>query len=253
MKKKCILGLALGASLLSFSLSAQDRVQDTRAVLDRWVTTKQLISREQNDWRLEQSILEDTRTLLNGQLQDLNKVLAEMTATASAADQERSQLTADKAKLKSASAAVANNIGSLESQIKALIPSLPAPLIEKIKPLIRRLPDAPDNTQLSMAERVQNIIGILSQADQFNSTITLSTESREIVEGKFIQVTTLYWGLATAYFVDTSGEYAGIGQPSDTGWVWNEVPGSGQAITQFLNIYESSEDIQFVELPASIR
>ena len=75
-----------------------------------------------------------------------------------------------------------------KQRVKAILATLPEPLVEKIKPLIRRLPNDPNNTKLSLGERVQNVVGILSQADKFNSTITLSNESREIAEGKVVQV-----------------------------------------------------------------
>ncbi|MDP4880188.1 MAG: DUF3450 domain-containing protein, partial [Opitutales bacterium] len=127
---------------------------------------------------------------------------------------------------------------------------LPAPLVNKIKPLIRRLPDDPANTELSLGERVQNIVGILSQADKFNTTITMTSESRTIDGGKTIEVRTLYWGLAAAYYVDASGEYAGIGKPSKDGWEWPQIKDAGPQIKKLLDVYEGSEDIQFVEVPA---
>lgn len=252
MKTKFALGLALGAASLALPLSAQDNLQDTRDVLDRWVETNQIISQENADWRVEQSILEDTKGLLSSELERLNKTLEDLEATATAADEERSKLADEKEKLTAASAVVESNIGGLETQMKAIVKTLPQPLVEKIKPLMRRLPDDPNNTKLSLGERVQNIVGILSQADKFNTTITLSNESREIAEGKVVQVTTLYWGLAMAYFVDNSGSYAGLGTPSAEGWEWNEVPGAGAQIKQLLDIYEGTEEIQFIAVPASI-
>ncbi len=253
MNMKFALGLALGASSLALTLSAQDSMQDTRDVLEQWVETRQLISKEKNDWVVEQSILEDTRGLLSSELERLNQALEDMKATATSADEERSKLADEKEQLTAASAVVASHIGSLETQMKAIVKTLPQPLIEKIKPLVRRLPDDPQQTKLSLGERVQNIVGILSQTDKFNTTITLSNESREIADGKIVQVTTLYWGLAMAYFVDASGEYAGLGTPGTDSWNWREVPGAGPQIKQLLDIYEGTEEIQFVGVPASIQ
>ncbi|MDP4611837.1 MAG: DUF3450 domain-containing protein [Opitutales bacterium] len=252
MKTKFVIGLALGAASLTLHLNAQANLQDTRDVLGRWVETKQIISEENANWRVEESILKDTKNLLSSELERLNKALEDMEATATAADEERSQLADQKEKLTAASAVVESNIGSLETQIKTIVKTLPQPLVEKLKPLIRRLPDDPNKTELSLGERVQNIVGILSQADKFNTTITLSNESREMETGKVVQVTTLYWGLAMAYFVDNSGSYAGLGTPSAEGWVWKEVSGAGAQIKQLLDIYEGTEEIQFVEVPASI-
>jgi len=252
MKTPLLQILALGCALAPFSLSAQNKITETRNILDKWVETRQIISEEKADWKIEQSILGDTITLLTSELARLKKSLEDLEASATAADEDRSQLAAAKEQLGEASAVVVDNIGALETQLKRIIQSLPEPLINKIKPLIRRLPDDPANTKLSLGERVQNIVGILSQADKFNTTLTETSESREIEGGKVVEVRTLYWGLAMAYYVDASGEYAGIGYPGADGWEWPQIKGKGIEIKRLLDVYEGAEDIQFVEVPARI-
>ena len=237
--------IVITTAIYSLPLHAENKLQDTRDVLDQWVETKQIISEERADWRLEQSILKDSRSLLDNELARLTQALADLEASATAADEDRMQLAAEKELLNAASSVV-------EAKMKALVNSLPQPLVDKIKPLMRRLPDDPNNTKLSLGERVQNIVGILSQADKFNTTITLSNESREIADGKVVQVTTLYWGLAMAYFVDNSGTYAGIGTPNSDGWEWQEMADTGPKIKQLLDIYEGSQEIKFVSVPARV-
>jgi predicted nucleic acid-binding Zn-ribbon protein len=252
MKTPLLQILALGCALAPFSLSAQNKVTETRDVLDKWVETRQIISKEKSDWKIEQSILGDTITLLNNELERLATSLKELEASATAADEDRSQLTAEKETLSAAAAVVEANIGELETQLKRIIKSLPAPLVDKIKPLVRRLPDDSANTKLTLGERVQNIVGILSQADKFNTTLTETSESREINGGKTVEVRTLYWGLAMAYYVDASGEYAGIGYPGVNGWEWPQIEGKGPEIKRLIDVYEGAEEIQFVEVPARI-
>lgn len=252
MKTTLLLALTLGAPFIAASLNAADSLQDTRNVLDQWVETRQITSKEKSDWQLEESILTDTKSLLKNELSRLNETLKTLESSATAADEDRSKLTAEKDMLSEASAVVESTIADLETQMKQIITTLPEPLVNKIKPLIRRLPEDPANTTLSLGERVQNIVGILSQADKFNTTITATSESREISEGKVVEVRTLYWGLAMAYYVDASGTYAGIGFPGSNGWEWPQIDGSGAAIQNLLNVYEGSEEIQFVEVPARI-
>jgi archaellum component FlaC len=253
MNKKTILIFAFAFSAWNVSAFGEDSIQKTRSVLDQWVETKQILSEEKSDWRLEQSILQDTQILLTKELDRMNAAIDDLEASATAADADRATLTEQKEKQTAAAAVVKSNIGALETKVKAIIKTLPDPLVDKIKPLIRRLPNDPENTKLSLGERVQNVVGILSQADKFNSTITLSNESREIVEGKVVQVTTLYWGLAQAYFVDNAGSYAGVGKPGAEAWEWNEIEGIGPQIKELLDIYEGTQEIQFVEIPASIQ
>jgi len=252
MKTKLLFRVALGACLSSLYLNAQTNLESTRNVLDQWVQTKQIISKEKSDWRLEQSILSDTQKLLSSELNRLETVLEDLKSSATAADEDRSKLTAQKEAFTEASAVVEGSIQKLEVQMKRVVKTLPSPLVEKIKPLIRRLPKDSANTKLSLGERVQNIVGILSQADKFNATITQTSESRELNSGKIVEVRTLYWGLAMAYYVDASGAYAGIGHPGEDGWEWPQIEGAGPHIKQLLAVYEGSEEIQFVAVPARI-
>jgi FtsZ-binding cell division protein ZapB len=244
--------LALSFAMVPASLLAQSSVSETRDVLDKWVETRQIISEERADWRTEQSILSDTVTLLSNEMERLDKALEDLEASATAADEDRSKLAAEKERLSEAASVVEANIAGLEDQMKRVITALPAPLVDTIKPLIRRLPDDSSNTDLSLGERVQNIVGILSQADKFNTTLTATSESRELESGKVVEVRTLYWGLAMAYYVDASGEYAGIGYPGPDGWEWPQIEGKGPEINRLLDVYEGSGEIQFVEVPARI-
>jgi hypothetical protein len=252
MKLKRLTGIALYAYASILSSTAQTNLESTRNVLDQWVQTRQLTSKEQSDWRLEKSILSDTQQLLTHELSRLDTAIEALKSSATAADEDRAELTTTKEQIAQATSVVEASIVELETQIKAIVTTLPAPLVDRIKPLIRRLPEDPTNTSLSIGERMQNIVGILSQADQFNGTITQTSESRELDNGKVVEVRTLYWGLAMAYYVDTQGEYAGIGYPSQDGWVWPQIDGAGPAVKQLLEVYEGNAEIQFVEVPARI-
>ena len=236
-----------GASL------ATAQIGETRSTLEKWVETRQIISKEKADWKVERSILGDTIHLLSGELERLKSALEETEASATAADEERTTLNQEKERLSAASAVIEANIAQLETQMKAIVKTLPLPLIDRIKPLIRRLPEDSTETTLSIGERVQNIVGILSQADKFNTTITQTSESREINDGKTVEVRTLYWGLAAAYYVDASGQYAGYGYPTAEGWEWPRLDDAGATIRTLIDVYEGSGEIQFVPLPARIQ
>lgn len=232
--------------------SAQESINETRELLDKWVETRQLISEEQQDWRVEKSILTETRTLLGNELERLRESIEELKSSATAVDEERSKLTEEKDEMKAASNVVASKIAALEAKTKKLLPLFPDPLTERIDPLIRRLPKDPENVKVSLGERVQNIVGILSQANKFNNTITLTSETRTVNSGKEVQVNTLYWGLAMAYYVDASGDYAGISYPTANGWQTSLIEDSGQQINKLISVYEGDGEIQFVEIPAQI-
>ncbi|TVP81049.1 MAG: DUF3450 family protein [Puniceicoccaceae bacterium] len=243
--------LCLG--LLSAPLVAREALVNTREALAQWAQTEQMISEAENNWMLEKSMLQDSEQLLNRELTRLQELIEELEETATAADEERSELTSERETLAAAAAVVEAEVGSLEAELKEIIKTYPAPLIERIQPLIRRLPDDPAASNRSLGERVQNIVGILSQADRFNGTLTQTSESRELGDGRVVEVRTLYWGLGGAFYVDMSGQYAGVGYPSEDGWEWPLLDGAGPQIRRLLDVYDGSGAIQFVEIPASIK
>jgi len=252
MKKPLLYAWALGIASLPLSLSAQDAISDTRSTLEQWVNTKQLNSKEKNDWNVEKAILEDTQVLLTNELERLNTEIDEINASTTDAEANREKLTAEKEELSAGSDVVLSQIGDLETQVKTIIKTFPEPLVNQLQQVITRLPKDSTNTKLSLGERVQNIVAILTLADKFNTTLTISSDSRKISEDKTIQVTTMYWGLAGAFYVDSTGEYAGVGEPSSEGWEWTEVDDDGAELKKLLEIYEGIEDIQFISAPASI-
>jgi hypothetical protein len=246
-----LLGSFLITALFNVAI-AQTSPREIRDLLDQWVETEQIISKEHSNWEIEEALLLETQDLLTLESNRLSAELSDLKSTATASDEERTSLSSEKEALKKASEVVASSIGNLEKKLKEILPFLPSPLLEKIRPLIRRLPDNPDNSDLSLGQRVQNIVGILSQANEFNTSIIASSEARAFEEGKVVQVTTLYWGLAMAYYVDDSGKYAGIGVPTNKGWEWNEIKGIGSKIQSLVEMYEGNIDVRFVNAPAKI-
>jgi hypothetical protein len=252
MNRLSLLFLTAAAALPAVPAFAQSDVGRTRAVLDQWVETRQILSKEKADWQLEQSILEDTRNLLGNRLERLEEQLKELEESATVADEERSGLTAERDQLNAAAEVIEAEIAVLETRLKAILKTLPDPLMDKIRPLVRRIPEDPADTKLSLGERVQNIVGILSQADKFNNTVTFTAETRQVDNGKEVEVRTLYWGVALAFYADATGEYAGIGHPGEESWEWPRIEGAGADIVRLLDVYEGVADIQFVEVPARI-
>ena len=91
-------------------------------------------------------------------------------------------------------------------------------------------------------------ISILNKVDKFNSGITVTSEIRSIGD-KSLEVKTMYYGLAGAYFTSESAGYAGVGIPGKDGWSWSEKPELSKEIINLIETYEGTREATFVELP----
>lgn len=239
--------------LWSSSALAQDNPTDAKAKLSKWVETRQIISKEKTDWEVEKQFLESTQTLLEEQAAALEAQVAELKDSTTAADEDRNKLLLERGEFQRADADLAKKIATMEKNVLALVKTFPEPLQKKLEPLVVRIPENPDKTELSLGQRLLSVLGILGQAEKFNSTANFYGETRE-VGGQKIQVLTLYWGLAFAIYVDSQGEIAGFGEPGPDGWVWKQDNAIAADAKKFMDMYEGNTDvIEFVQLPVSVK
>jgi len=232
---------------------AQNDSSDAKAKLSKWVETRQLISKERSEWDAEQEFLKSTLELLRDQAKVLKEEVAELEESNTEADKERADLLLEKAKLQRAINSDQERIAQLEKNVLELVEKFPEPLQKKLDSLIVRIPEDPSKTNLPLGSRLTHVLGILQQAEKFNSTTNFFGETREVGDQE-IMVSTLYWGLAFAVFVDSAGDIAGVGVPGPDGWVWQENNAIARDVRKFIDIYEGNTDaIEFVELPIAIQ
>ena len=247
-----LLVIVLGLSGVCI-LHAETNLDNTRNTLQQWVETRKIISDERSQWKVDQDTLQESIDLMKQELKTLDERIKQSEESTTQADKERQALTARNDKLKQASATVENAIGKLEAKVIAIAKYFPGDLSKKIEPLFKRIPKSGETAGLSLSERLQNIVGILSEVEKFNRTITVVSELQKLPSGDTAQVKTLYLGLAQGYFVDSSHNYAGILVPGPNGWETIARPELAGKIANAIAIYENEKLAEFVDLPITIK
>jgi FtsZ-binding cell division protein ZapB len=229
-------------------------IEATRETLTKWVETKQLISKEKSDWASGKDILEDRVRLAEAETTTVRDKLKEISAAVAEAQKKRDELATQNDKLKATAEKSKAMVIAAEKRLRPLIPQLPEPLREKLKPIIARFPEDSEKSTASMAERLQNVLGILDQASAFNSTVASVKELRTFPDGTRAEVTTVYLGLSQAYYTNREGTLAGIGHPGPDGWVWKPDNANGKKILLAVHILEGKEKgATFIDLPVKIQ
>ena len=229
-------------------------IEATRETLTKWVETKQLISKEKSDWASGKDILEDRVRLAEAETTTVRDKLKEISAAVAEAQKKRDELAAQNDKLKATAEKSKAMVIAAEKKLRPLLPQLPEPLREKLKPIIARFPEDSEKSTASMAERLQNVLGILDQASAFNSTVASVKELRTFPDGTRAEVTTVYLGLSQAYYTNRDGTLAGIGHPGPDGWVWKPDNANGKKILLAVHILEGKEKgATFIDLPVKIQ
>jgi len=198
-------------------------------------------------------LLEQTIQLFERELKAVDAQFANLSTNSTQVEKERMETEAS---LKASNESLDRTrefLTDMEAKITKLLPQLPAPLQEILRPSIARIPGDPAKTQLAATERTQTAVGILNELDKFNNSVTIFSEKRKNDKGEEVAVETVYVGLGAAYFVNDAGDFAGMGTPGSNGWEWQPKPELGPRVREVIRIYRNERPARFVPLPASIR
>jgi hypothetical protein len=224
-----------------------------RDILRKWVETRQLVSKEEEDWKEGRELLQARVDLLHKQLSELDAKLVEARKSVADADAKKAELDKQNNALKAIAANLATTVTGLEGGVREMVKIVPEGMREKLTPLLTRMPEDPATTKVSLAERFQNVVGILNEVTRLTSEVVLVTELRPIGDGKPQELRTVYVGLAQAYFVNAQGNVAGIGLPGKSGWEWRQENDLAPNISAAIEILQNKRSPGFVQLPVKIQ
>ena len=244
--------LALGLLWPGAPLVADDEVDGTRAALEQWVETRRLISQEKRDWALGRELLGDRISIVQSEIESLRTAIGEAQESIAAADKTRAELEAENERLKSGSAGLEETVATLEGGVRALLPRLPEPALERVRPLAQSLPEDGAETELSLGRRFQNVVGILDQIDKLEREVTPANEVRELGGGTSAEVAVIYVGVGHAWYASADKRFAGVGTAGPDGWTWTPANDAAQAIALAIAIQRVDEPAAFVQVPIAI-
>ena len=227
-------------------------LEETRLTMGKWIETQQIISKERNEWQQGKEILLGRLELVKGEIALLEGKIGEARASVEKADGKRDELQAQNQELAAMGQQLTEVVGGMEGEVRRLFASTPEPVQTKLQPLVQRIPEDPASARASVAERFQNVLGILNELNAANYEITVSYEVRTLADGKPTEVRAIYIGLAQAYYVSASGE-AGIGRPSADGWKWEPSEAVAGDVLVALDILQGKHTPEFVPLPVRLQ
>jgi hypothetical protein len=239
--------------LLGYGALLGAGLDDSVSIVEQWVETEKQISQAESDWAMNAATTQNLIELYREEIATLDQVITDAEADVSAAERERSELRGRDTALKEVESGVVALIESAESELKGLEAYLPLPLREELAPLFRGLPEDVEASRLSIGQRIQPIVAILTQIQKFNQAVTVVEGFREFEAGRTVQTETIYFGLGAAYYVDQANLHAGIGELGPDGWEWRDDDTLVPLVRKFVNIYRGLEQATYVEVPVSVR
>ena len=250
IRSKLFVGAGIFAGLLM--PLAGSPLDETVNTLEQWVKTERLISESAAEWEADKASMENLLSIHQKELESLTQLIEEAENDTSTAETRRADLLEQDAAVKAIENDVVKAIIEAEKQIKSLASILPPPLRTELTPLFNSIPENSEETKLSIGQRIQPIVAILTQVQKFNQVVTLVDDFREFEAGRTVQTETVYFGLGAAYYVDQTNENAGFGIPGSDGWTWQTDNSLIGAVRNFVDIYRGTQQARYIELPVSV-
>jgi hypothetical protein len=89
--------------------------------------------------------------------------------------------------------------------------------------------------------------------NKFNREIKVVSEVRQLAGAQTVEVTALYLGLGHAYYTGSNGSLAGVGHPTESGWVWEPANDVADRVTEAVSILKNEKVASYVLLPVQIQ
>lgn len=224
-----------------------------REMMDKRIEVEKACAEEKNQWREGKDLLQQRVSLIKMEIEDLSKKKTESEKSITDAELKKAELLKNKDALVQSLQELRDQITRFEAEIRPLQAWLPDVVKEKVAPLYQRIPEPDQTAKVSLAERYQNVLGILNELSKANGLINIVSEIRTLKDGKPVEVKTLYVGLAQAYYVNVTGKKAGRGQPTEKGWIWEENDNLAGSVQTAIGMLESKTKAHFVAVPVQLK
>lgn len=251
MKMRHVLGVML--VIAAYAACAQEDLEAAKQSLGKWLETERLVTKEEQDWRVGRDLIQERIDLIRREADSLKERIAQAKKDMGDAAVKAAELKAQNDVIKAGTKSLSDDIKKLELRTLAMLPRTPEPVRVRVAPLTQRIPANPAVTKLTLSERYQNVVGTLNELNKATRELSVSGEVRQLADGRKVEVTVFYIGLAQAYYVNEKSGVAGVGLLGPYGWTWEERNDLARPIARVLAIYRGESPAAYITLPVCVK
>jgi hypothetical protein len=239
-----LIALVGGAPPASLAQDGDDPVREIDALTLQWTGLEHQKDLLQANWRTDKPILEQQLSLLERETRELGEFLGTSSRLQDEVEQRRLELLEEQTRLEQEQAALERSLVQASLRLRSLRPRLPPPLLDAWAEELPRL----DDPLLTASERLQLVLDLLGQLDDFEQKVTLHETVMTLADGRDYFVQQVYLGLSHGWYVTADGRFAAAGTAGPEGWEWTAVDDGGP-IAMIVGILERRVEPELVSVP----
>lgn len=237
------------ASLAAFAWptraqEAADPIREIDTLTRQWTDLEHQKDLLRADWRTQKPVLEQQLALLDREIAELSTLLEATADQQGEVEQRRLTLLEEQTRLEEEQSALEGSLVQASLGLHSLAGVLPPPLAQAWPEELARL----DNSLETSTQRLQKLLQLLGQLDDFDAKVTLNETVMTLPDGREHVVKQVYLGLSHGWYVTADQRLAAAGVAGPDGWVWTPVTDAAP-IARIVGILEQSADPDFVSIP----
>jgi hypothetical protein len=229
-----------------------------RISVREWIETMREIQKEEDSWEKDSEVLKGYKEGLEKEIEDLKEQIARAKTDRDGASKEDLDKVAKAEAYAKAKEALAAGLQELEKGVVARMPLMPAALAKE--PKVAQIAEevtkdaalTGDAAKQGIAKRLNNVLNLLSEVEKFQQAVHLRDELHKAPDGREFNMKVLYFGMAAAYAVNETGDFALVGKPGDAGWTFTERNDLAPRIRELVGVTTGDIDAKFVTLPIDL-
>lgn len=251
----------LAGNIMSVSAQETDvpKTEQLKESVRTWIELMREIQKEEDSWERDRILLEDQKAALDSEIADLTERVAAAKEAKEGADKEAKEDEQTRDAYLKAKDVLIDQLAGLEKQMVDNLSVFPPPLTEdpRVNELMNQVRSDADRKDDAIKEkltsRLNNILNLLAEAEKWQQTIHLRKEMHTNEDGREYNMQVIYIGLASAYAVNESGDFALVGYPKEDGWNFEARNDLAPDILKMLNVLNGDADAQFIQLPVELK
>ena len=253
-----------GVVFATFPLMAQEAPapatgpEELRKSVREWIETMREVQKEEDSWEKDREVLQGYREGLEKEIEDLTEQISRAKTDRDGAEKEDLEKIARRDAYAKAKESLVAGVRELEAGLVTRFPLLPRALTAEPK-VAQMMEEIRKDSALSgekagegIARRLNNALNLLSEVEKFQQTVHLRDELHKAPDGREFNMKVLYFGMAAAYAVNETGDFALVGTPGAEGWSFAEKSELAPRIKELVGVTTGDLDAKFVTLPIDL-
>ncbi|HHX81381.1 MAG TPA: DUF3450 domain-containing protein [Pseudomonadaceae bacterium] len=228
----------------SVSFAADNPVTDIHALTMQWTAIERQRDELQANWRSDKPILDQQLVLLEREIRELGAVLEVSEQEQDAVEERRLELLEEQTRLEQEQATLERSLAQATIELHNLWSQLPPPLMLSWEEQLPRL----DDPLLTDSEKLQTVLELLGQLDDFQQKITINESVMSLADGQDYLVKQIYLGLSHGWYISADGRFGAEGRAGPEGWSWEPVQDL-LPVSAIVAILERRQSPELVAIP----